>query len=300
MSNILIADDFRIIDTIVYKNYKHEFYRFQSVYIIDLNKSYHIYENCIYIVELQNAMKPGKKCIRHYIRTKISFNNFNPEIFQDDFEKLIKDPAAYEKFLPDNLEYGFTELPSMEVFTPWSKEPKLVNLEKKKFTLADIKKMIRTGQIYKIVKRFSDSRPEAAGKSINEMVMLKNLTEQSSGWRCDSIQYDDNKKPYISIFCHTFDSNRAYINEYYLMDEYTLYNRFHRLNDDLSVFRMNCRDILRKMPEWLKIKGVKQIFNNYPGFKLDIKTILQLKKEKNRMFNVMLKRKIKVYRGVYG
>lgn len=297
MSKILVGDDFLIIDTLVYKNYKYEFYRFQSVYVIDLNRSYHIYENCIYIVELQNAMKPGRKCIRHYIRAKISFNDFYPEAFEDNFEDLLKNPDKI--ILPDNYEYGFTELPSMEVYTPWAKEPKLVNLEKKKFTLADIKKMLRTGQIYKIEKRFSDSRPESKGKLINEMVMLKNLTEESSGWWCGDIQYDDNEKPYISICCHNFDSNRAYINEYYLMDENTLYNRFHRLNDDLSVFRMNCRSILRKMPEWLKSKGPKQIFNNYPGFKKDIETILQLKKEKNRMFNVMLKRKIKVYRSVF-
>lgn len=186
-----------------------------TVYIQDMNISYRLYDDSIYITELQNALKRGRICESVVIKSKFYNNTFHPEVF-GDFKKLLETPAM--ALLHDNFydEYEFynRQLPSNCIYTPFYQEKnfKKVDLKKVKITLGDLKKMLLNGQIKQVIAKYDNNDLKLkAGTLIEYMWFCKELVEEPSGWWCKRIEKDDDGRLYIECTCHYYRSYKCMI-----------------------------------------------------------------------------------------
>jgi len=210
---------------------------FSTIYVKDIGVCFHNYSDSFHITHLHNALVRGKKCDEFvFIKqwTKVERNqrclNFAVDIlnYNDSdltFNEFLINPDKV-KFNDEVLTKNIRELDSKDVFTPFGKIPKAVNIEKTKLNLGDIKKMLLNGQISKVITRqetTDDYAADAAAnfskdRTIDKMDICKTLIESPSGWYVliggkddNGIRKDDNGNLYIDIACHYFRYERCYL-----------------------------------------------------------------------------------------
>ena len=168
-----------------------------TIYIKNIDVAYRRYRDSIHITDIHAAMKRGCQCRNVIIMGIIEVSEIpdieyfllNPNLFETEYEKIYRN------------------LDSKYVFTPFT-TPKKVNIEKTKFTLSDLKKMLLNGQIEKAVIKqttddyFADSECNYnKGVILNKKELCRDLVQEPAGWRvCSS---DKGKLNYhnLSISC---------------------------------------------------------------------------------------------------
>lgn len=164
----------------------------------------------ICIVDLHNALAPGRECERLVLQPH------DPYSSECLYSGLNTFREVYEKFfvrreLPDCHVYTST-LKSMNVFTPF-KEIKPIKVPAK-WTLPHVWKAILSGQIYEghCAGRYTDDYAYDAAVNFRSGVQLylpsfaKELIESPSGWsvRADHVE---GYRVQLSVDCYTFNLN---------------------------------------------------------------------------------------------
>lgn len=164
----------------------------------------------IRIVDLRNALIPGRECERLVLQphdpysSECLYSGLNT--FRDVYEKFFA-----QRELPDCHVYTST-LKSMNVFTPF-KEIKPIKVPAK-WTLPHVWKAILSGQIYEghCAGRYTDDYAYDAAVNFRSGVHLylpsfaKELIESPSGWRVYA-DHTDGDQVQLSVDCYTFNLN---------------------------------------------------------------------------------------------
>lgn len=135
----------------IVKTYEKEVPHQQFVYIEDLNVCLKKYRDRLSVIDLENAMKPGKTCIKYSLVSKRT-NDF--EWSGNFIVRYLLESMSIEEFV-DNLKQGTLEVPqkldfytyemkSVRTFSPFVKT-KEQDLDK--LTVAKLPKAILAGQI---------------------------------------------------------------------------------------------------------------------------------------------------------
>ena len=164
----------------------------------------------ICIVDLRNALIPGRECERLVLQP------YDPYSSGCLYSGLNTFREVYEKFfvrreLPDCHVYA-SALKSINVFTPF-KEIKPIKVPAK-WTLPHVWKAILSGQIYegKCDGRYTDDYAYDAAVGFRSGVRLylpsfaKALIESPSGWRVYA-DHTDGDQVQLSVDCYTFNLN---------------------------------------------------------------------------------------------
>lgn len=207
--DMIIIDSLKDIPQTVYK----------PIYIKNTNKNLQIYDNSIYITDLENALKAGKQCKV----TKIIFNHTNRIMeylskFFNDNNITFSDLDSISNFKEtDYYSIVTTELPSIQTFSPFVvfKPVKLPD-NPKKINLSHVYKMLINKQIKKSVKDMSltdDYAYDAAcnfkkGNILNNLELAKDIIEHKSGYWLNVNEFESGK---IGLNCHHFDYNTLYL-----------------------------------------------------------------------------------------
>ncbi|MGE5438141.1 MAG: hypothetical protein ACM3O3_13085 [Syntrophothermus sp.] len=188
-------------------------------YFKDIKSYIHIYKDSIIYIDLENALKIGKICIRKSINFD-NFKNDNSMIITllnsgiDTFKKLfISIKLDFILEINEMFKMYMTELKSINVFTPFAELKKIKNPVKWK--ISNVWKAILSGQIKVGIKKahYTDDYAFDAydnfgkGKSIDLLDLAKNLIEHSSGWWI-SKEYEKNGIIKLGVNCHSFDYNQ--------------------------------------------------------------------------------------------
>ena len=162
---------------------------YNSYYFADINTYMHLYRDSALVVDLTNALRPGKFCVKYYINS-----DDNNELFT----KLLNGGIATFKKLYNTIIAGLdidgitvttTEQKGINTFSPFVKVKPIK--KPKKWTIAHIWKGILSGQIYRGVKNghYTDDFAHDAtvnfqkGSELHLSSLAKELIEHPSGWR---------------------------------------------------------------------------------------------------------------------
>ncbi|MBN2545739.1 MAG: hypothetical protein JXB50_08080 [Spirochaetes bacterium] len=191
-----------------------------TIYIKNIDVAYRRYRDSIHITDIHAAMKRGCQCRTVIIMGIIEVSE------RPDIEEILINPNLFET----EYEKIYRNFDSKYVFNPFI-TPKKVNIEKTKFTLNDLKKMLLNGQIEKaVIKRqttddyFDDEEcGYNKGVILNKKELCRDLVQEPAGWRiCSSdkgklnfhnltISCDEDNKYYVEIACHYFKYIKLYL-----------------------------------------------------------------------------------------
>jgi hypothetical protein len=205
----------------------------KTVYIKDINISYHIYRDCMYIYDLVNAMKIGKNVIQYCLHAGHGDFDINHLLKTWSLEELLINPCEKVEFVGYSCSKRLIK--GIKVFSPFADIPKKVDLVKKnsKITLADVKKCILNKQVEKIQKQNSYDNKNQDVKAID---FVKELIEEPNGWWCDNkFSFDKYGRPYLIVCCHNFNSNILYFNKFEFMSIADLLKEYTRLIADFKL-----------------------------------------------------------------
>lgn len=203
---------------------KHELH-----YVKNHNIAIHVYDEVIFIQELENALKQGKKCNEHRIRKpyngvnediRLSFWNeiINSNCINlDEFIVLLKSNNFLSLKNIQNFEITTTQEQATRVYSPFvSIEP---IKQPSKWTLPHVWKAIISGQItsgkcdgyYTDDYRYDNHVDFRRGK-ISVSNLAKKIIEHPSGWWV-SVYKENEDTIQLSVNCHTFDLNTLYFDK---------------------------------------------------------------------------------------
>ena len=209
MKQIKNSADFRIIDLLN----THDDLFFQ-----DLNISVHPYSSSLVIVDLTNAMKPGKTCARYLFgvspwkmdQDRLCMLEYI-EMSAPECDTLagLVDRLRSGKELQkvDGLSFERGDLPAVRIFSPFA-PVKPVKLGER-LNAATIAKAILAGQIVsgRTDGRYTDDYAADAAYDfyrgeIDLQAFAMDIYEHPQGWR---FWWKDNSRTEIVAACHTFD-----------------------------------------------------------------------------------------------
>lgn len=187
-----------------------------TLYICDLNIYVHLYDDCIKIIDLKNAMKRGKECDCYCIHFKDYYKNND---FKNQFKSFLSS-WSFEEFweiLRTELDFYLLEIrksqrKGIDVFSPFVNKP--IKKPKRRWTTLHIAKAILSNQIKEIVCKRKltddykyDSDNDFGKGVVDKLVFAKKLVEDSRGWRIST--REEGGECILSIDCYHFDSNQA-------------------------------------------------------------------------------------------
>ena len=185
-------------------------------YFADIKAYVEVRVQRIIIVDLRDALVPGRECERLTLEPHDVYNSECLHAGLDTFR------AVYEKFfvrreLPDCHVYTSTEK-GMRVFTPFKRirpiEPPT------KWTLSHVWKAILSGQIYQgqCDGRYTDDNAYDAAVNFRSGVGLhlpsfaKQLIESPSGWSV-YVDRQEGEQIQLSVNCHSFNMNTLFFDK---------------------------------------------------------------------------------------
>lgn len=213
--------------------------RYETLYIEDIRVSYKLYHDSIDIIYIDSGMKRGSVCRQTIINKNSNLGyderkiNFMSDIVEKNkecpLEQLLLNPQFIDQTEEINLVVRL--LNSKDVYSPFWKPSKNVKIEKRQFTLTDIKKMLNNGQIEECIinKQTSDDYLYDAennfhkGKKIDNYQLCEDLVKSPSGWRVclgSSKKYfgnyyinknDLDDRYFVEIACHYYKYVRCYL-----------------------------------------------------------------------------------------
>ena len=186
-------------------------------YFQDVNAYIHVRPQRITIVDLTNALIPGKECESITIEKKDEYSSLclysGCKTMRDLYERFY-----VKRELPETCRVYTRQRRSMETFTPF-KPIKPIRIPKK-WTLPHVWKAILAGQVYqgKVDGKYSDDYAYDAamgyheGRQLDLPSFAKELIESSSGWRVTATNTDGDKVT-LSVDCYSFDMNTLLFQE---------------------------------------------------------------------------------------
>lgn len=186
-------------------------------YFQDINAYIHVRPQRITIVDLTNALIPGKECESITFEKKDEYSSLclysGCKTMRDLYERFY-----VKRELPETCRVYTRQRRSMETFTPF-KQIKPIRIPKK-WTLPHVWKAILAGQVYqgKVDGKYSDDYAYDAamgyheGRQLDLPSFAKELIESSSGWRVTATNTDGDKVT-LSVDCYSFDMNTLLFQE---------------------------------------------------------------------------------------
>lgn len=185
-------------------------------YFADINAYIMVRSNRIIIIDLQNALVPGKECARLSMEYE---DLYSPECLYSGLDtfRAVYDRFFVQREFPDCCVYE-TKLKSMNTFTPF-KEIKPIKTPEK-WTLPHVWKAILSGQIFQGTcdGRYTDDYAYDAAVNFRSGVSLHlpsfacKLIDSPSGWWVHPDKRNGNMIA-LSVNCHHFDTNTLYFEE---------------------------------------------------------------------------------------
>lgn len=187
-----------------------------SGYFADINAYMLVQRDEIIIIDLTNALTPGKKC--RYVNVYARQRQTQPPLFA--MRKTFRD--VYDRFINikelDNADVYVGEQYSIRTFMPFKRIKPIQTPQK--WTIAHVWKAILSGQIFDgyCDGRYTDDYAYDAsvhcheGEQLHLPNFVQRLIEDPSGWW---VRVDKVDEPYIklSVNCHCFDLNTLYFSE---------------------------------------------------------------------------------------
>lgn len=203
------ADIFRSADVSCWEN--------DGGYFADVNAYISVRVNRIVIIDLRNALIPGRECERLVLEHKDLYDNHCLYSGLDTF-RAVYDRFFVQREFPDCCVYE-TKLKSMNTFTPF-KEIKPIKTPEK-WTLPHVWKAILSGQIFQGTcdGRYTDDYAYDAAVNFRSGVSLHlpsfacKLIDSPSGWTVHPHRTEDGVVE-LSVSCYSFDMNTLYFDEY--------------------------------------------------------------------------------------
>lgn len=212
MAIIKNGEDFRIIDLLN---------QYDNLYFEGLNVSAHPYCSSLVIIDLSDAMKPGKSCTRWLFSAspwkmdadRLCMTEY-VEMAAPECDTLAELVAWLRAGKPlqevDGLTVETGAQPSNRTFSPFA-PVKPVKLGER-LNASTIAKAIRAGQIVagRTEGRYTDDYAADAAYDfyrgeIDLQAFAQNIYEHPSGWR---FWWHDESRKEITAACHTFDYKR--------------------------------------------------------------------------------------------
>jgi hypothetical protein len=198
-----------------------------QMYIEDINFYISISMRNITMIDLANAGKTGKECLRVSAQPKKCFDHWNEcknffdlvmdsESLKKWFDELIlkaefAEGKSYFDINDNDAHYYFEKQKGINVFSPFAQFKRLKS-SPKKWTKSHVIKALMTGQFKSLNKDavytddyYADAQNNYGKKEYLEAVeLIQKIIEGCSGWR---FYADEENAQYININCYTFDYN---------------------------------------------------------------------------------------------
>lgn len=191
---------------------------YHDSFVKDANIKIRLYDNCMYITDLANALKVGKTCRQYVVMMEdTNCNDFSVQFlnwlddwgFSEFIESLFND---FTKFR--GIAVTVRDLKAVNVFSPFV-QIKPIKLPEK-WTLPHVWKAILAGQIKKDVcdGRYTDDYANDAACNyergeLDLIHLARKLIESPSGWWVRTQKEAEGLA--LSVNCHHFDNNTLYI-----------------------------------------------------------------------------------------
>ena len=186
-------------------------------YYQDINAYIHVRPQRITIVDLTNALIPGKECKSITIEKKDEYSS----LCLYSGCKTMRD--LYERYFvkgefPEDCRVYARQRRSMETFTPF-RPIKPIRMPKK-WALPHVWKALLAGQVYqgKVDGKYSDDYAYDAaveyheGRKLDLPSFAKELIESSNGWHVTATDTEEDKAT-LSVDCYSFDMNTLLFQE---------------------------------------------------------------------------------------
>ncbi len=185
-------------------------------YFADINAFMEVSVRRILIIDLRNALLPGKECDRLVLEPEDVYNSTCLHAGLGTF-RAVYDKYFVDRELPDCHIYHSTEK-SMRCFTPFRKIKPIKAPDK--WTLPHVWKAILSGQIFmgQCDYRYTDDYAYDAatdflsGVPLHMPSLAKELIESPSGWSAYPRKNEDGVLE-LSVGCHSYLSHTVYFDE---------------------------------------------------------------------------------------
>ena len=203
------ADIFRTADVSCWEN--------DGGYFADVNAYISVRVNRIVIIDLRNALIPGRECERLVLEHEDLYDNRCLHSGLDTF-RAVYDRYFIQRQFPDCQVYE-SMLRSMRTFTPFKPIKPIKAPEK--WTITHVWKAILSGQIFQGTcdGRYTDDYAYDAAVNFRSGVSLHlpsfayKLIDSPSGWTVHPHRTEDGVVE-LSVSCYSFDMNTLYFDEH--------------------------------------------------------------------------------------